>query len=256
MGTAVSIEWLKLRRSRAVIVATAILVGVLPACAAGFMAAHLHGGGSQLAAKVSALVDGRGWGDYLGVVGQLSSMGAFLAVGVVTCWTYGREYSDGTVVGLFALPVGRGRIASAKAIVVLGWGLVTAVLGVVVAVVLGLPLGLDATAGAEVVQAALMPVGVAALTTLLALPLALVASAGRGYLPGIGALLGIVVVTQFVITLGAGAWFPWAAPGLWSGLGGPELAAQVTPVQLALPPLVGLLGVALTALWWQRSEVA
>ena len=101
----------------------------------------------------------------------------------------------------------------------------------------------------------MMPVGVATLTTLLALPLALVASAGRGYLPGVGALLAIVVVTQIVTALGAGAWFPWAAPGLWSGLGGAELAAQVTPLQLAMPYLVGALGMSLAAWWWKHCEV-
>jgi ABC-2 type transport system permease protein len=256
MRTALSIEWLKLRRSGVVLVATAVLAGLLPAVAAAFMAAYIHGGDSQLAAKVSALVDGRTWADYLALVGQLSSMGVLLAVGTVACWTYGREFSDGTIVGLFALPVSRGRIAWAKGIVVLAWGLVTSVLGVLVAVLLGLTIDLDAAAGGEIARAAVMPIGVAALTSLLTLPLAFVASAGRGYLPGIGALLGIVVVTQFVTTLGAGAWFPWAAPGLWSGLGGPALAEQVMPMQLGLPGLVGILGLAMTAWWWQSSEVA
>jgi|GEM_PF-3688245 len=51
----------------------------------------------------------------------------------------------------------------------------------------------------------------------------------RGYLPGISALLGVVVVTQIVTVLGAGAWFPYAAPGMWSGMGGAETAAGVCP---------------------------
>lgn len=256
MRTAVSIEGLKLRRSRVVLVATVVLVGVLPSCAAGFMAAYLGGGDSQLTAKVSALVSGRTWADYLALIGQLSAMGALLAVGVVVCWTYGREFSDGTIIGLFALSVSRSCIAWAKGIVVLAWGFVASVLGVLVAVPLGLFLGLDPAGPVDIARAAMMPVGVATLTTMLALPLALVASIGRGYLAGVGALLGIVVVTQFVTTLGAGAWFPWASPGLWSGLGGPALAAEVTAVHLMLPVLVGVLGLSLTALWWQRCEVA
>jgi ABC-2 type transport system permease protein len=169
---------------------------------------------------------------------------------------FGREYSDGTIGSLYALPAGRAHIAWAKAVIVLGWGLATSVLGALVAVPLGLTLGLAAAAGpVEVLRAAALPVAVAVLTTLLALPLALVASAGRGYLAGIGALLGIVVVTQIITILGAGAWFPWAAPGLWSGMGGPAAAAAVTGPQLALPVLVGVVGVWGTARWWRSAEV-
>lgn len=255
MRTALQIEWLKLRRSRVAQVATAVLVGFLPAVAAAFMAVYSSGGDSQLVAKVATMVSGATWADYLAMIGQLTSMGALLTVGVVVCWVYGREFADGTVVGLFALPISRARVAWAKGIVVLGWGLATSVLGVLVALPLGLLLGLDAATTGEVARAAAKPVAVAALTTSLTLPLALVSSAGRGYLPGIGALLGIVVVTQIVTTIGAGAWFPWAAPGLWSGLGGSALAADVSALQLLLAFLVGVAGLALSARWWQQCEV-
>jgi ABC-2 type transport system permease protein len=255
MWTAVQIEWLKLRRSRVAQVATAVLVCFLPAVAAAFMAAYSSGGDSQLVAKVATMVSGATWADYLAMIGQLTSMGALLTVGVVVCWVYGREFADGTVVGLFALPVSRARIASAKGVVVLGWGLAASVLGVLVAVPLGLLLGLDAATAGEIARAAAKAVAVAALTTSLTLLLAVVASAGRGYLPGIGALLAVVVVTQFVTALGAGAWFPWAAPGLWSGLGGPALAAQVSAWQLTMSGLVGVVGLVLAARWWQDCEV-
>ncbi len=255
MATAVSVEWLKLRRSRMVLVTTVVLAGLLPLAAAGFMAAYLAGGDGQLAAKARGSVHGSTWADYLSLDAQLLSVGALLGVGVVVCWVYGREFAEGTVCGLFALPVSRWQVAWAKAVVVLGWGLATSVLAAVVAVPLGLLIGLDAAAAPEVAAAAVAPVVVAVLTTLLALPLGLVASAGRGYLPGIGALLGVVVLTQIVTTVGAGGWFPWAAPGLWSGMGGEQAAASVTAVQLALPAVVGLLGTAATAWWWRRAEV-
>jgi ABC-2 type transport system permease protein len=256
MRAVLAVEALKLRRSTVARVATLVLAGLLPALAAGFMAAYLAGGDSQLAAKAATMVTGRTWAAYLGLMAQLLSVGALLAVGVVVCWVFGREYSDGTIGSLYALPAGRAHIAWAKAVIVLGWGLATSVLGALVAVPLGLTLGLATAAGpVEVLRAAALPVAVAVLTTLLALPLALVASAGRGYLAGIGALLGIVVVTQIITILGAGAWFPWAAPGLWSGMGGPAAAAAVTGPQLALPVLVGVVGVWGTARWWRSAEV-
>ena len=256
MRAALAVELLKMRRSRVVAVATTILSLLMPVLAAGFMVAYIAGGDSQLTAKVSTMVTGSAWSDYLGLMGQLLSVGALLAVGVVVCWVFGREYSDGTIGSLYALPVSRTRIAWAKGLLVLGWGLAASVLAAVIAVPIGLVIGLDGPAGVgDIARAVAIPATVAVLTTLLALPLALVASVGRGYLPGVGALLGIVVLTQIVTIVGAGAWFPWAAPGLWSGMGGADLASTVTPIQLTLPVLVGGLGLWATATWWQRAEV-
>ncbi len=95
-----------------------------------------------------------------------------------------------------------------------------------------------------------------ALMTLLALPLAWVATVLRGYLSGISTLLGIIVVTQIVTAIsGAGGWFPYAAPSLWTGMGGAEAAAAVTPVQLMLAIPVGLLGAWAAAHRWRPPAV-
>lgn len=93
------------------------------------------------------------------------------------------------------------------------------------------------------------------LTVLLTLPLALVASAARGYLAGVSALLGLVVTTQILVALGAGAWFPYASPGLWAGLGGPQLADDVTAAQLLLALPVGLAAAVATWWWWRSAKV-
>lgn len=44
-----------------------------------------------------------------------------LGFGVALSWTIGREFSDGTITGLFALPVSRPVIALAKLLVHLLW---------------------------------------------------------------------------------------------------------------------------------------
>ena len=56
----------------------------------------------------------------------------------------------------------------------------------------------------------------------------------RGYLPGIVALMALVVVTQIVTAMGAGP-FVFAAPALWMGMGGPAAASKVSMIQLLLP---------------------
>ena len=79
-----------------------------------------------------------------------------------------------------------------------------------------------------------------AATTLLTLalmpPVALLASAGRGYLPPLGWAMLTVFLAQIVAATGWGDWFPWAVPALFSGLAGPR------SVQLGLHSymLVGL----------------
>ena len=81
------------------------------------------------------------------------------------------------------------------------------------------------------------------------------ASGAAGRLPGIGVLLGIVIVTQVLAVVGVGGWFPYAAPGMWSGMGGDEVAASVTALQLLLALPVGAAGVGAALWWWGRAEV-
>jgi len=84
--------------------------------------------------------------------------------------------------------------------------------------------------------------------------MALVSSWRRGYLSGFVALVAVVVVTQLVTAIGAGAWFPYAAPGLWMGMGGEAVAREVSVIQLLLPLPVAAIAVVATLSWWRRAE--
>jgi ABC-2 type transport system permease protein len=66
--------------------------------------------------------------------------------------------------------------------------------------------------------------------------------------------MALVVVTQLVTAVGAGAWFPYAAPALWMGMGGAAAASQVSTIQLLLPLPVAALAVVATLSWWRRAE--
>lgn len=254
LRTAIAVEAWKTTRATPPRTAAAAVVLGASGLSVGFLAAARADVDGPLAAKIAPMVQGTGWPALLGLVGQLLSVGLLLATGVVVAWCYGREFTDGTFGALFATPTPRRDVALAKAVVAVTWGLVVVAAVLVATVVLGLATGLGPP-GPGAWGAAGRTAVVGVLTVALALPLALVASVLRGYLAGIGALIGLVVVTQVVTLFGAGGWFPWAAPGMWAGMGGPELAATVTPVQLALAVPVGALGVGLTAWWWQRAEV-
>ncbi|QZN86204.1 ABC transporter permease [Cellulomonas sp. C5510] len=254
MSAALRVEALKLRRATAAWVAALAVVLGVPALSAGLPAAARANGDSLLAAKVAGMVTGTGWDAVLALAAQVVSIGALLASGVLVSWCFGRELAEHRLAGLTSLPVGRDRIAWAKTVVLLAWGAATVVAAAAASVVAGVVTGLGAP-GADELGGVGRVLAVGMLSVLLAVPLSLAASALRGYLPGVSVLLGIVVVTQVVTLSGAGAWFPWAAPGMWAGMGGPELARSVTPVQLALPVAVAAASAWGTARWWRRAPV-
>ncbi|AEI10735.1 ABC transporter permease [Cellulomonas gilvus] len=248
------VETLKLRRSAVARTTAAVLILGTGAATALFTAVGLGGGDGQMALKVRPMLQGEGWHAYLGMLAQILSVATLLAVGVVAAWTVGREFAEGTVTGLWALPTSPASVVLAKLVAVLGGAVLCGFAAVLVSIPLGCAIGLGAP-GADAARGAGRALVVTLLTALLSLPVAWVASRWRGYLPGVGALLGLVVVTQIATVAGAGAWFPWAAPGLWAGMGGSEAAADVTGLQLWAAVPVGAVALAATTMWWSRAEL-
>lgn len=80
------------------------------------------------------------------------------------------------------------------------------------------------------------------------------ARAGPGH--GVGALILLVVVTQVVTAFGSGAWFPYAVPGLWMGMGGAGAAETVNALQLLLCVPVSIVGGAITGHGWQTMQIS
>ena len=119
MRTAIAVEALKLRRSLVGIIATIAIVGGTIALLAGITAA-LASGNAQMLAKAGPGAT-RDWTGLLSSATQITAAGGLLGFGVVLAWLFAREFTDGTITGLFALPVGRGRIAIAKLIVYAMW---------------------------------------------------------------------------------------------------------------------------------------
>jgi ABC-2 type transport system permease protein len=256
MRGAISVEWLKLRRSVMAWVTAALLGLGVPALTSGFMAAaRLGPPDSPLALKINAMLIGEGWSAYLGMLAQILSV-AMLMSGIVISWVFGREFTDHTVVSLFALPTSRSTIAAAKFVVLAVWTtalcMVVLVAAFALAPLAGLPIDhLDNTRTAAV---KVLVVGItgAMLTT----PLALVATVARGYLPAVATLILIVVVTQVITLVGFGAWFPYAAPSIWAGMGGQAAASLIHPYQLALVPVTSAAATAATIWRWQHMQIA
>lgn len=255
MSRAFSVELLKLRRSPVVLTTTALIVALVPLLCLGFVAVAHKGGAGAAALKAQAMVVGEGWDAYLGLVAQIMAVTLFIGPGVVVAWAFGREHADRTFPSLFALPVSRGSIATAKFLVLFAWGLALTVLLLAAVVIAGLVAGVGPLSRVDLSARLGRLLLAGSLTTTIALTIALVASIGRGYLPAIGAVILLTMSAQISVLFGTGAWFPYAAPGLYAVSGVPGME-DVGGDQLLLVPLTTFVAAWLTVRWWERAEVA
>ena len=250
---ALSTEGGKLRSSR-VVQTTALMLtaGVALLCAA--MTHAVASGDPVVVAKFGPVVAAGGWHGYLSGAAQVTAVASMLGFGVALAWTFGREFADGTVTGLFALPIGRRTLASAKLSAYAAWAAMVSVALMVVLVIVGFALGLGLP-GADVGVQVVRQVGLALLTAALAVPAGWAATVGRGVLAGIGATVALVVAAAVAELGGVGAWFPFAAPGIWATSASTELFQPVSPVQLALVlPVAAAFGL-LTVRSWDRLQL-
>lgn len=252
MNAALEFELLKARRSNVFRWgAGAIILGV-PGLSTAFFELARRGGSTPSAAKAAAMITDFSLTGLLTMAGQILTIAMLLTAGVATSWTFGREFVDNAAPALFAIATPRSSVAAAKFVVLGCWAVATVIVTIALTVASGALVGLtfDAAAAGMASRAALAGLLCAALTA----PLALVSSWRRGYLPGFVALLAVVVATQVITAAGGGAWFPYAAPSIWMGMGGTDAANDVTAVQLLAPlALAGVVALATTN-WWRRAE--
>lgn len=236
-GTALVVELRKARSSRVLRwTGTLLTAGVVVLSAAMVFAARA--GREDVVAKLGPQAATGDWAALLSIATQVTGAASVLAFGVGLSWLIGREFADGTVQGLFALPVTRSAIALAKTAVYLLWSAVAALVLTVGVAAAGLLSGLGAPDAATIAGLGrLLVLGV--LSAWVAVPAGLAAVIGRGLLPGVAVTVGVVVVAQVSVVVGAGAWMPLVAPALWairpSGVAGPALALVAVVPLLVVP---------------------
>lgn len=248
-GRALTVESAKMRRAPVIVVCSVVIVLAPTLLAVAAVLALRAESGADFAEKARAVIHGSGWEAYLGAGAEVMSVAVLLSLGFGFAWCFGREFVEGTVVNLFALPVDRGRVALAKCLVLLVWSVLVSVASSLLLLLVGVLIG----SMGEQSPRWWLPFGVCLLTACNTFPLAWIATVSRGYLGPLGGLLGLVVVTQIVTAVGAGAWFPWAVPGLWAGFGGPE--ADVRMAYFLPPVIIAIVSIGATVLTWRRLEL-
>lgn len=245
---AVSVEGRKLMASRVPwTIGLLLVVGVAALC--GAVLAAVATGSPEIVAKLGPVAQEGGWPGLLGSAVQIVAAGGLLAFGVLLSWSFGREFAEGTITGLFALPVPRSSIAIAKLLTFAVWAAAIAVALVIVLLLTGLVLGYGAPSAQDAAALARLAV-LTVLTALIAVPAALAATLLRGLLGGIAVTVALLASAQVLVLTGAGAWYPIAAPALW-GMA-PESVPPLAFLPVAAVPAV--FGLA-TARAWARLQL-
>ena len=245
---ALAVETRKASSSRVLGWTTGLVLVSVTALIAGILGA-MTTGDPQLTAKLGPIAHLSGWPALLAVAAQITAAGVMPALGIGLSWLVGREFAEGTITGLFALPVSRPKIALAKLLVYLGWTVAVAAALCAALLVLGLMLGygaLDPDGWQSIARQFILTL----LVALVATPVAWAATVGRGLLPGIATAIGLLVIAQVMAFTGNGAWFPIVTPALWA----------IDPTAVTLPQLLLVLTVpivfgALTLISWHRLQL-
>jgi len=189
------------------------------------------------------------WPTYLGLLGQIVAAGGFLLFILIISWVFGREFVDGTLKDMLAVPVQRSSILLAKFAVVAVWsGLLTMAI-FIVGLVMGAIIKLPGGSISVILQGSAIMAIMACMVVAVTLPFALFASVGRGYLLPIGVAVLTLMMTNLVAIVGWGEYFPWAVPGLYA-----QGKSSLTPISYWIVFLTGLVGMIGTYLWWKFAD--
>ena len=243
----IGLEARKLARATVVRVATAAALVLVMATTAGGYTAAMHAGDTDLGRKAASMVTSPGWDGYTALGATSVSVTMLLAVGVVMSWSTGREFTDGTIVGLFAIPPALRTIATAKMLVTLSWAVLLGAGEAVLLMTAGLLLGLGA-AGATGCFATLLLVSVVLSAGVL--PVMWAATRWRGYLAGIGLTLAILVGANLAAGFGLGPYIPWSIPIVWAAH-----HTEVSTPLLAVPAMTAAVGAWITYRSWDHLQL-
>src|SRR3972149_8957333 len=173
-----------------------------------------------ISTKAQIAVGTADWPAFFGLLTQAVAAGGIVLFSIITIWVFGREFSDHTVKELLALPTSREAVVTAKFIVIAVWALAMTLFIFGIALVVGRLVVIPGWSGELLRTAFINVLGAAALTIPLMSFVALLASAGRGYLPAFGWTILTLALANIAAIMGWGDWFPWAVPALFSGAAG------------------------------------
>ncbi len=189
------------------------------------------------------------WPTYLGFFGQIVAAGEFFLLVLAVSWVFGREFADGTLKDMLAVPVQRSSILLAKFIVVAVWSAELTTVIFIAGLVMGAIIQLPGDSLRVILQGSALVVITACLVIGVVMPFALFASVGRGYLLPMGLAVLTLMMANLVAILGWGEYFPWAVPMLYA-----QGKSSLTPISYWIVFFTSLAGMIATYLWWKYAD--
>ena len=206
-----------------------------------------------ISAKAQLMAGTADWPTFLQVLAQAIAVGGIFLFSLIGSWVFGREFADGTVKDLLAVPVPRWTILAAKFIVVTVWSVTLTVLIYLVALLLGAWIGLPQGSMAALWHGSVAVAVTTCMVVAVMTPVAFFAGIGRGYLLPVGVTILFVLFANVLAVAGWGSYFPWSVPALYAGAtGGPE--AGLEPAGYWIVLLTGVAGMVGTYLWWRLAD--
>lgn len=189
------------------------------------------------------------WTTYLRVYGEIIGAGGLFLFTLIISWVFGREFVDGTLKDMLAVPVQRGSIVIAKFIVMAIWCEVMSMIIFIAGLIMGAFINLPGSSITAFLQGSAIVLITSFLVIAVIFPFALFASIGRGYLLPIGVVILTMIMVNLAQILGWGEFFPWAVPVIYA-----QGKSSLTPLSYLIVLLTGLTGIIGTYLWWKFAD--
>jgi len=189
------------------------------------------------------------WASYLGLFAQIIGIGGFFFFIMIVSWIFGREFTDGTLKDMLAVPVQRSYILLAKFILAAVWSAVMAGVILLFGMIMGAVIQLPGGSPSVILHGVMVGTITSCLVIAVILPFAFLASVGRGFLLPLGVAILTVITANLLMVIGWAEYFPWAVPMLYA-MGEDSL----TPVSYWIVFFSSLGGMFATYLWWMYAD--
>jgi ABC-2 type transport system permease protein len=189
------------------------------------------------------------WSSYLVLFAEIISAGGFFFFVLAISWVFGREFADGTLKDMLAVPVQRSSILLAKFIVVAAWSAAMAIIIFILGLVIGAIIQLPGGSLSVILHGSTVTAITVCLVIAVVLPFALFASVGRGYLLPMGVAVLTLMMANLMMVVGWAEYFPWAVPIQYA-----QGESSLTPISYWIVVFTSLAGMIATYLWWKYAD--
>jgi len=189
------------------------------------------------------------WPSYLVLFAEIISAGGFFFFILAISWVFGREFADGTLKDMLAVPVQRSSILLAKFTVVTAWCAAMAIIILLFGLVMGAIIQLPGGSLSVIINGITVAAITVCLVIAVVLPFALFASVGRGYLLPMAVAILTLIMANMMMVVGWAEYFPWAVPMLYV-----QGESSLTPISYWIVFFTSFVGMVATYLWWKYAD--